>query len=130
MIRWTFTDPETDETWTPPINPNKMSSPTTGREMTYAFGSRWGQNRIRAVDRKTGPPPDWTFSGVLLTKEHYDLLLEWSNKLKVLHIADHLGRTFEVVIKEFDPEERLPTATRPWRADYTITCMLLREVTA
>jgi hypothetical protein len=66
----------------------------------------------------------------LLTQGHYDLLLEWADKLKVIWIADHLGRVFEVVVSQFDPVERLPTAARPWRADYTMTCKLLREVTA
>ena len=80
------------------------------------------------MDKAIGPV-EWTFGGVLLTKDHYDSLLEWTKKLTVVRITDHLLRTFEVIITRFDPVERLPTATRAWRADYTMTCLLLKEVT-
>lgn len=126
-VRWTFTEPISGDSWVVPINPNEMDAPARPRNMSYAYGSKWGQDRIRAMDRTTSPPT-WSFSGVLLTQEHYDSLLEWSKKLAVVQIADHLGRTFEVVITQFDPIERLPTANRPWRADYTMTCLLLKEI--
>lgn len=127
-VRWTFTEPVSGDTLVVPINPNKMDSPTQERSMTYSFGSKWGQERIRAID-KGGQPTTWTFSGVLLTKEYYDSLLEWTKRLEVVRITDHLGRTFEVVITKFDPTERLPTPTKPWRADYTMSCLLLKEIT-
>jgi hypothetical protein len=127
--RWTFTEPISGDTWMVPINPNSMTAPSFARNLTFAYGSKWGQERIRAIDKAT-QPREWSFSGVLLTKDHYDSLLEWSQKLALVRISDHLGRTFEVVITQFDPIERLPTPKRPWRVDYTITCMLLKEITA
>ena len=128
IVRWRFEDPATSEVWHVPINPKEMSSPTSPRSMRYAFGSYWGVDRIRGIDKPSGVT-EWSFGGVLLTKEHYDSLLEWAQKLTVVRITDHLERTFEVIITRFDPIERLPTATRAWRVDYTMTCLLLKEVT-
>lgn len=127
VVRWMFTDPQLSTSVYVPINPNKMDSPGRPRQMQFSWGSAWGQDRMRGIDRST-PAKEWNFGGVLLTESHYNLLLDWTNKLKILHITDHLGRTFEVVIKKFDPVERLPNALRPWRADYTMTCLILKEL--
>lgn len=127
VIRWRITEPVSTDAAIVQINPNKMDAPTTARTMTFAWGEKWGLDIMRGIDRPT-PPRSWTFGGVLLTEAHYNLLLTWTKRLQVVHITDHLGRTFKVVIQKFDPVERLPTATKPWRADYTMTCLLLGEV--
>lgn len=129
VVRWKFHDTTNSDVVTLPINPNKMSSPTFPRNMTWAWGSKSGLNRMRGIDLVVDAAPSWTFSGVILTEEHHDLLLDWAKRLTVLHVDDHLGRTFEVMIQKFDPVERLPTPRRPFRADYTMTCLLLKEIT-
>lgn len=129
VVRWTFTDTTTDEKVVLPINPNEASPPSSARTFQWAWGSRQGLNRVRGISRPT-PPTEWTFGGVIRTKEHYDLLLEWSKRDSIVHVTDHLERTFEIMIKGFEPTERLPTGSTPWRATYTMTCLLLKEVTA
>lgn len=124
--RWLLHDPGAVESVRLPLNPNKMDSPTRPRNMTWAFSS-FGDQKIRGFDTP-GPATDWNFSGVLLTEAHYTLLLDWTKRLVPLHITDHLGRTFEVVIKKYDPVERPTSRLRPWRCDYTITCLLLGEI--
>jgi hypothetical protein len=126
--RWILTDVGTGESVRVPINPREMSSPTTARSMQYAWGAAPGAV-MRAIDNGVDQPTEWTWTGVLLTKAHYDLLLAWTKRLATVQITDHLGRTFETIIQKFDPVERLPTAHREWRADYTMTCLLLRRVT-
>lgn len=123
--RWILEDPSV-ESIRVPLNPNKMDSPTRPRNMAWAWGNR--DTGLRGFD-SPGPATDWSWGGVLLTEAHYLLLLEWTKRLVPLHITDHLGRTFQVVIKKFDPVERLPTKLRPWRVDYTMTCLLLKEIT-
>jgi hypothetical protein len=124
-VRWTFTDTETDETITVPVNPNKMSSPTAARTLKWSHAP---DGVLRGIDTGAERPVSWTFSGVIFTKSHYDLLLTWAQRDTVLEISDHLGRTFEVIIEQYDPVERRPTGTKPWRATYTISCLLLREI--
>lgn len=122
--RWRFEDQVTSEAVRLTLNPNKMGAPSRPRSMTWATGST---GPIRGID-VPGPAFEWSFSGVLFTEAHYSLLLSWTQRLVPLHITDHLGRTFEAVIRKFDPVERLPTARAPWRADYTITCLFLKEI--
>jgi hypothetical protein len=122
VIRWTFTDTETDEVASLILNPNKMSTPTFAREVQYAWTPAVG---MAGIDRSQATPTSWTFEGVILTQGHYNRLLEWAQRGVVLRVDDHLGRAFGIIIEKYDPIERLPTANRPWRADYTMTCLLL-----
>lgn len=129
VVRWTFTDSDTDETIVLPINPNEASPPEASRNMRYAWGSHWGGDRMRLMDTTPQAPLDWTFGGVIYTQEHYDLLLEWTDRGTILFVTDHLGRAFEVIISKFDPVDRTPTPHKPWRFTYTMTCLMLEEVT-
>lgn len=124
--RWLFQDTVTGARTHVPINPNEMETPTAPRNMDYASGGFAG--RLRAIDGPPSSAPTWSFKGVSLTKEHYDLLLAWTKALHILRVTDHLGRTFEIIIQKFDPVERLPTPSKEWRTDYTIECLLLRRV--
>lgn len=129
VVRWTLREGASGPTVALPFNPNTMSSPTLGRRMSYASGSRAADaEQMRGFEMAPDGPASWTWGGVILTKAHYDLLLEWAKKSLVLRVTDHLDRTFEVIIEKYDPVERLPTPRRAWRADYTMTCMLLKEI--
>lgn len=127
VLRWRFTDPSTGEQWTVPINPNQMSSPHRGKQMVYAHGTHIGEHRIRAV-QTPGEIVHWEFGGVIRTKRHHDDLHYWAEKEHEVEISDHLGRTFEVIIEEFRPEDRTPRAEVPWRMTYTMRAMILRRV--
>ena len=127
VVRWILEDPGAVESIAVPLNPNKMDSPTRPRNMTWAW-THYGPDHMRGID-VPGPATNWTWGGVLLSQTHYDLLLDWTKRLVPLHITDHLGRTFEVVIQKFDPVERLPSPNHPLRVDYTMTCLLLGEIT-
>lgn len=126
IIRWTFRGDD-GQFARVPINPREMTTPTEPRNMSWAWGAAPGA-AMRGVDLGSDQPAQWSFTGVLLTKAHYDLLSAWTRGLATVQITDHLNRTFETIIQRFDPIERLPTASREWRADYTMTCLLLRRV--
>lgn len=128
MVRWKFHDTTNSDVVSLPLNPNQMSTPTTPRNMSWAAGVKVGLFSPRGIDNPMDNPTQWTFGGVILTQSHYELLLAWAQRLTILHVDDHLGRTFEIMIQKFDPVERLPTATQPWRVDYTMTCLLLKEI--
>lgn len=129
VVRWKFTEADDDTHFVRlTLNPNTMSTPTNPRSMTWAWGSKAGYSRMRGFDGVPQTPTQWTFGGVILTKDHYDQLLDWAGRLKVLRVDDHIGRAYSVMITKYDPVERLPTATKPWRADYTMTCLLLERI--
>jgi len=131
-VRWRFYDLGTDEEVILPLNPNSMTTPTTARTIEWGWGSQGrdgsGVKRLRGISTPVDQAGTWQFGGVILTKAHYDLLLAWAGRLALLRVQDHLGRRFKVVIQKFDPVERLPTATKPWRADYQMTCLLLERL--
>lgn len=131
VVRWKFLDTETNQSIVLPLNPNEMSSPFPRRELNFAWTAHADQGigRPRIFQQTSNTPVEWSFSGVILVKTHYDLLLEWTKRLHVVRVTDHLERTFEMIIQNLDVRERQRTAAaKEWRADYTMVCMILKEV--
>lgn len=125
--RWVLTEVSTGATWTMPINPDQMSSPHQDRAINTAFGTRKGHDRLRTFVTPS-PAKEWSWGGVIRTKAHYDALEEWAKKPGKVRVTDHLGRTFEVMIQAFQPEDRDPTARVTWRLRYQMSTLLLRRV--
>lgn len=128
VVKWRFRDLGTSEEVLLPLNPNSMTSPTRPRNLSWAWGTKIGIERMRGFDAPPDSAPTWQFGGVIITQSHYELLLAWAGRTAILRVQDHLGRRFKVVIQKFDPVERLPTATKPWRADYQMTCLFLERL--
>ena len=138
--RWRFRDMTTLQQVILPLNPNEMDAPATSRGMQWAWSNRdvverdsgqgvlGGSGRARGFDNGQQNPTQWSFSGVILAKNHYDLLLEWSERLRVIRVTDHLGQQFDVIFQKFEPTEGRSVRNRPWKMTYTMTCLLLKKV--
>lgn len=127
MSAWTLFDPATSETWVMPINPDAMTSPHPRKDFKHASGVRNGLDRIRSM--MTPPTPtEWSWEGVIRTEAHYNSLLAWAQKTDVVHVTDHLGRTWQIVMKKFTPTDRKPMANVPWRMRYQMTVINLGGV--
>lgn len=123
--RWTLTSVDTGDSWTMPINPNTMSSVNRTRQVdTFSGGVT---SRVRSFER-AAEPVKWTWAGVIRSKDHYDALAAWARRPGKVRVTDHLGRTFEVLMQQFEPEDRKPTAKVDWRLRYTMQVVLLRRV--
>ena len=126
VVRWTFTDPYTDETWVHTINPDQATSPFPVTTGTYGAGVRTGLTAARTI-----LPPlkavEWTFGGAIRSQAHHDELVSWARRGPV-HLTDHLGRTFVVVLTGLDVTERKPTKTLNTRWRYTMRALLLRQL--
>ena len=126
-IAWVLTDPATSDTWTMPINPDTMTSPFGPKSFKTAAGTKTGIGRVRTF--QTAPTiPEWQWEGVIRTKQHYDDLVDWASRPGEVHVTDHLGRTFAVVIQAFQPIDRRSMATVPWRLRYTMKVLILRQL--
>lgn len=125
--RWVFSDPVTSESWTMPINPDSATSPHPTKTIKTAFGVRRGNDRFRTI-LNPPTPVEWQWSGAIRSKAHHDQLLAWAERPGLVHVADHLGRTWEVIFSKFDPTDRRPTPNTPWRQRYTMTALILRRV--
>lgn len=128
--RWIFHDPEEAETWTVPINPNKMTDPLA-RSRDFRFGVSSRSNNIsapaaiRGLEAAAQQPVEWTFGGVIHKQVHHDSLEYWARKPGEIEITDHFGRVWTVAIKTFEPTERRPTLSKPWRFTYEMRALVL-----
>lgn len=130
VVRWRFTDPETDEVWTVPINPREMSSPHPVRNRQTLPAGPAASNQALSIRTLQEPlvPFEWTFGGVIRTQAHHDDLLAWSRKPNPILIRDHFLRTWRVIPTVFDATDRRPTARVPWRMTYTMHTQMLGRI--
>lgn len=124
VVRWIFEEVETSETYTVEINPNEASSHRFGRELLPA--PRGGGRTLAFQTARQ--PLDWTFSGVVRAESHHDELIEWQKKPGKVRVTDHLGRTFEVMMRAVDMIDRRPSGDNTWRFQYNFSCLLLRRI--
>lgn len=125
VIRWRLQEMETGEAYTVEINPNQMGNYVFPKSFEFAL---YGGSRVRGI-RSAREPMEWTFGGVVRAKTHHDALIHWEKKPGKVRITDHLGRTFEVMIRSLDMKDRRPSGDDTWRFQYTFNCLLLRRIT-
>lgn len=129
--RWVLHDPSTSETWTFPINPNKMTSPhptktTTIFARNYNFeDTKAGVGRVLEYQQE---PYDWQFSGVIRSQQHYTDFRDWCHRVHRLELTDHLGRTWRIRFDSVDLEEQKPTLRKDWRFSYTAKAIMYGRV--
>lgn len=134
VVRWTFYDPETFETWTVPINPDGMTSmDPPQKNVLYGPGRALdtaGGAKPRNVSFLAKPPSwDWEFSGVMRTKAHYDNFVTWVSKPYPVHLTDHVGRELRIYLTDFVPQEFPKPSRIQWRLRYTVKAKILERVT-
>lgn len=127
VMRWALYDPHNGESWIMPINPREMSSPFPEKAVSL--------RQTTAIDGRallfegSSTVPDWTFSGRILTADHYAQLLYWSQKRNRITITDHFGRIIPCYLLKFDPTPKR-AINRYWSHDYTMTAMVLEAPSA
>lgn len=127
MNRWTLHDTVTDEVWEMPINPDSMTSPEPERVLKFGQGYRQNSTRLRTIESPSDAR-EWSWSGAIRTKAHHDTLFDWASRHVPVEVTDHLGRTYRVVITQFDVTERQPTKSTPWRPRYQMTVRIMGRV--
>ena len=126
-VPWVFFDPYDDNddtaTYSPPINPNKMTSVFPQRALNNAVTTAIdGQALVWEGQSK---PMSWSFSGAIFNADHYDMLRSWVyDRRRRITITDHFGRPLVVVLQEFNVVPVL-VRSKYWRHDYTITGLLI-----
>lgn len=117
---WTFYDPVLAVTYSPPIGPDRMTSPFSERSLTSRATT---SHRGQAITWQGSPTPvAWSFSGRLLTQAHYEALQAWYAKPNRIRITDHLTRTYECFITDFSPEPQR-AGDNFWSHRYTMSTL-------
>lgn len=136
IVRWVLLDKRTGDTWTMYINPNEMTAPpalrtlnrvTPTRDSGGQIGTPYAVNRVMQFETSTTVQA-WSWSGVILTEAHYNKLREWALRPGVIRVYDHLGRSFEVMIESYVPEEPAGRRLENWKMRYTMNVQFLRRV--
>lgn len=114
--RWRFDD-LAGEVYTVPLNPNKMSKVQSSRNIiTKVTTAVSGQTLFFEGQRS---PEAWSFSGVLLDKDHYFALEHWVYDKGRITIVDHFNRTLSVVLYDFDATPKAAMG-KYWKHDYSV----------
>ncbi len=115
--RWVFDD-GAGETYEVPVNPNKMGKLKAARNVTTKVTTAVGGQTLFFEGRR--PPQNWTFSGSLFDREHYEAFDKFVYDKGRITITDHYGRIISCVLTDFDPQPKRSIGV-PWRHDYTVT---------
>lgn len=106
VVRWRFVDVyETGFSpfdWTFDINPNDGGSPNVEKNFNIAMSVGPRQGII--LQEGSMAPPAVSFSGVILTQEHYETFETWFVKRVVLDLYDDLERQFRGALSSFHPK--------------------------
>jgi hypothetical protein len=125
--RWVFSDPYASETWTVPINPREMDSPFFEKNVSTRVTT--AVNGRVLLQEGSPQPREWSFSGAILTAEHYAELKRWVEKRNRITITDHFGRIIECYLLHFDPQPKRSLG-KYWRHDYTVRALVTKAPTA
>lgn len=123
--RWSLRDPATNEIWVFPHNPKKMTSPHPPKQ-TQIFSR--GIGGISRVLQYRQAPYEWQFSGVIRTEEHFSGLTDWTKKTGIVHLTDHLGRTWRIRMQALELDEKRPSRRSDWRFEYTVRATIYGAV--
>lgn len=119
-VKWVFADYwETGPTpyqyvWE--INPNEGGSPQVTKNISMA--SNTGPNRVAIVQEGSNQAATLTFSGIILTQEHYEAIEYWYDRRVLIKLTDDLGRQFFGIFSKFAPQ-RSRRSTNPWYHTYS-----------
>lgn len=125
VVRWKLQSLETGEIYTVEINPNQASSYIFAKSFEFA---KHDDARMRGVQASRAPQ-DWSFGGVVRSKSYHDALIGWERRPGKIRVTDHLGRTFEVMVRSLDLLDRRPSGDDTWRFTYTFNFLMLRRIT-
>ncbi|NBR22234.1 MAG: hypothetical protein EBU08_00285 [Micrococcales bacterium] len=121
-IAWKFYDPVEDEEYEWEINPKDGGYPNRSKALVYESTAAPNGQTLAYEGREA--PASMSFSGVILTEQHFDTLTSWYLKRNQIKLTDDLGREFWIYIKSFNPT-RVRSAKYPWRHNYTIEAIVL-----
>lgn len=120
VVRWTFYDPVTVETYTMQVNPKEGGTPGLKKNVNYKATTA-ATGRVLAFEGRDEPRMfDW--SGTILTEQHLMDLTEWFNKRRQIQLTDDLGRQYWIYITDFTPK-RERAVHHPWKHSYTMKAM-------
>lgn len=119
-VPWIMRDVASDDEYEFAVNPLDMSFPLVQKRLTTQYTTAgkpitWeGRSEVPVV----------SFSGTILYREHYEIMLEWLEKSTQIALTDDFGRNFWLFLTEFSPSRRY-SADFPWRHEYSASGLII-----
>jgi hypothetical protein len=123
-IGWRWEDPVEGTVVIMPINPNAGASPKFQKSLSKKTTTAPGSLGQALIFEGADEPSQFDFSGVLLTEQHYNFILNAWRKRHPVRLTDDLGRTFTIYLESFTPE-RQRNNTYPWKHTYQATAVIV-----
>mgnify|MGYP006266608425 CR=1 FL=1 len=132
---WKFTDPVTNDIYYMEINPKEDSGSNVIQKNTKYQASvstyRDIFNNIR-VDAVVAAGfgksvENFSYSGVIYTKDQFDTLTEWFTKDYAWQIRDDLGREFLIYVDKFSTD-RVRSVKHQWKHTYNFSGIIIEEI--
>lgn len=121
-IPWVLRDPITLEEYEFEVNPNDGGSLQYQKNIGYTVTTAPNGKVIMYEGRDEAKTT--TVSGVILSQDQYEEMIEWFSKRYQVELEDDLGRIMSIYITSFEPK-RVRSARVPWRHDYSLTFTIL-----
>lgn len=128
---WSFYDPLTDDLYVWPVNPHTDSgSHAISKNPGYSVkaGSHRnasGFDEISTIVYSTGPDIErFSYSGFVYTEDHLEKMIEWCSKDYAVELTEDLGRTFLIIIENFNLK-RVRSRQTPWKHSYDFSGYVL-----
>ncbi len=122
VVKWTFYDPATLDTYTFDINPAAGGSPEHSKTITYRNTSAPDGKTLLFQGRNS--PQVMEFEGTILHQAQYDAMIEWFNKTHQIKVTDDLSREYWIVIESFSPK-RERAVHYPYKHSYSVRATIL-----
>ncbi|QBQ74877.1 hypothetical protein [Caudovirales GX15bay] len=123
-IGWIWEDLTEDTTLVMDINPNEGASPSYQKQLTKQSTTAPGGGANIVIFEGADQPATFSFSGALLTQEHYEFVYNLWAKRHLLRLTDDLGRVFVLYLESFNPK-RVRSADYPWRHTYDASAVVV-----
>lgn len=120
--RWTFHDPQTDDTYTFVVNPNEGGTPAYQKKIGYQATTAPDGALIAFEGRDEAQTGE--FSGTILYRLQYDALIDWFGRRHIVEMTDDLGRIFSIYIQAFEAK-RVRSASHKWKHTYSVKYLVL-----
>jgi len=122
VVRWTFEDPATLETYEYEVNPAAGGTPEYKKSIEYQNTLAPGGRTLIFEGRDEPLTLEW--SGTILSEEQHTTFVDWWDKRHQIYLTDDLDRQYTIYITEYSPK-RVRNASNQWKHEYTIRATIL-----
>lgn len=122
VVRWTFNDLATLESYELEINPSDGGSPQYRKNITYQNTIAPGGRTLIFEGKDEPITLEW--SGKVLSQEQHETFVDWFDKRHQILLVDDLQREYMVYITSYEPK-RERSALNQWKHTYTMKATVL-----